>query len=316
LRWPDERCKEFTPLEQIRDVARDERSVAGLASAALPAGCGELVQGTLDGVPCLVTCPIDRYSIARVRVREDGRWVAPSDIPKSLAALRRALSSLGREATGLEVALVTDIPRGRGYGSSTADIGACLYALGEALDEPLAPAEVARLAVSVEPTDSTLFPGLTLFDHRAGSFAEALGQAPPLAVLVVDPGIEVDTLAYNRVDRREALRGLAAEHREAFGLLRQGIARGDIGAIGAAATLSARVHQHLLDNPLLDRVEGLARDLGAVGVCRAHSGSLIGILLNPEQADPLSFTQYVRQRIDAPVDVQWRRLVDGGVCRP
>ena len=32
------------------------------ARVLLPGGCGELVQGALDGVPFLVTCPIDCWS--------------------------------------------------------------------------------------------------------------------------------------------------------------------------------------------------------------------------------------------------------------
>jgi hypothetical protein len=44
------------------------------------------------------------------------------------------------------------------------DIGATLFALGRAMEQPLASAEVAQLAVGIEPSDSSLFPGLTLFD--------------------------------------------------------------------------------------------------------------------------------------------------------
>ncbi len=166
-----------------------------LASVAVPATCGELVQGTLDGIPCLVSCPIDCYSIAEIHLKPTPGWEVPGDAPKAAAALRAGLAYMGSATSWAgRLRLLSDLPRGRGYGSSTADIGATLYALGQALGRPIAPEQVAQLAVSVEPSDSTIFPGLALFDHRGGHLHEGLGPAPPLAVVIIDPGGEVDTL--------------------------------------------------------------------------------------------------------------------------
>ena len=67
-----------------------------MTSVALAGTCGELVQGTLDGVPCLVSCPIGRYSIAEVRLRQEPGWEVPPDAPKAAAALYAGLAYLGR----------------------------------------------------------------------------------------------------------------------------------------------------------------------------------------------------------------------------
>ncbi len=279
---------------------------------ALPATCGELVQGTLDGVPCLVSCPISRYSIARVTLRPKRGWQVPHNASKAGAALHAATAHLDWTDIGGTLELASDLPRGRGYGSSTADIGATLFALGAALGSPLSTATVAQLAVGVEPSDSTLFPGLTLFDHRAGSFYTYLGPAPPLTVLVIDPGGQVDTLAFNRLDHRAALRRLASIHRQAFALLRHGIQAKEWGALGVAATLSARVHQAILPNPLLERVLDLARQVCALGTCRAHSGTLLGLLLDPARADVPSVTDFCQAQLPPPVKVRAYALVGGG----
>ena len=84
-----------------------------------------------------------------------------------------------------------------------------LYALGQAAGQGLVPSEVARLAVHVEPTDSSLFPGLALWDHRYGHVYEDLGAPPALTVVILDPGGVVDTLAFNQFDYREVLGRLA-----------------------------------------------------------------------------------------------------------
>lgn len=286
-----------------------------LACAALPATCGELVQGTFEGVPCLVSCPIDFYSLARIHLRPGTGWEMPDGAAKAVTALQAGLNYLGIVGWGGQLGLVSAVPRGRGYGSSTADIGATLYALGQAVGRDMAPMDVARLAVSVEPSDSSIFPGLTLFDHRAGSFYELLGPAPALAVVVIDPGGEVDTLAFNRIDHRPALRRLAAQHRAAFSLLRDGLKSEDWLAVGQAATLSARLHQAILPNPLLERVLVLAQEIDALGICRAHSGTLLGLLLDLHHADVSAAAAYVARCLKG-ITVTPYNLVDGGPRYP
>lgn len=283
-----------------------------LATVALPATCGELVQGTLDGIPCLVSCPIDLYSVAQVCLTSTSGWEIPHYAPKAASALRAGLAYLGGAQWGGQLRLFGELPRGRGYGSSTADIGAALFALGQALGKEMAPEAVARLAVGVEPSDSSIFPGLALFDHRGGRFHESWGPAPPLTVVVIDPGGEVDTLAFNRVDRCEVLRRLALQHREAFSLLRQGLERGDWAAVGEAATLSTRLHQSILPSPLLESVLALAEEVRALGVCRAHSGTLLGLLLDPCRVDPFAATAFVSRNLPDTVAVTSYPLVNGG----
>ncbi len=250
------------------------RGGAVIAVASVPGTCGELFQGALDGAPCLVSCPISVGTTARA-----GVGVAPGPLP---AKTRRALAALGIAPSALPpVRLASRLPAGRGYGTSTADLGAALHAASGALGRPVRDDEAVRIAVGVEPTDSTLLPGLALLDHRAGRFHRRLGEPPEATVLVLDPGGRVDTVAFNAHDWGAALARLAGAHRDAFDLLEQGIRDGDLAAVGRAATMSALAHQAILPSPLLDRAAALARAVGAAGVCRAHSGTVVGVLLPP-----------------------------------
>ena len=171
----------YTPCvpRQATGLAMPDLHADEVVRVALPGTCGELVQGSLEGEPCLISCPMGWYSIAAVRFQSCGGWTVPTQALKTRAALHTGLAYLGRTASGGCVHLHTELPRGRGYGSSTADIGATLYALGHAAGRRLTPQEVARLAVQVEPSDSTLFPGLALWDHRSGHVYEDLGAPPP-----------------------------------------------------------------------------------------------------------------------------------------
>ena len=253
------------------------------ATVDLPGTCGEWVQGALEGIPCLVSCAIDWY--ARVSVTlggVPGSWRLPADAAKAAHALRLALAARGNPPVGGTLRLNNPLPRGRGYASSTADVAGTIYALGLALGVPFAPAEVAQLAVRVEPSDGTLFPGLTLFAHRDAAFHRPLAALPPLAVVVLDPGGSVDTLTFNRQDHSGALKKAAPMYREAFALLEAGLATGDVAMIARAATLSAKTHQAILPSTLVDAALEIFPAVGALGICRAHSGTLVGLVCEPE----------------------------------
>lgn len=276
-----------------------------ITTASVPGTCGELFQGTLDGEPCLVSCPISVFSTARA-----GTPVRPGPLPPKT---RRALAALGLMRGELPpIELTRRLPAGRGYGTSTADLAAVLHAASGAAGRPIGDAEAVRIAVGVEPSDSTLLAGLALLDHRAGRFGRVLGEPPDATVLVLDPGGRVDTVAFNATDWRPALARLASAHRDALALLEQGIRERDLVAIGAAATLSAVAHQAILPNPLLDHANELARAVGAVGVSRAHSGTIIGILLPPAPADDDARLAWLRARLPAGISVRWATLVGGG----
>jgi len=266
-----------------------DRGEARVASVRLPGTCGEWVQGTLDGVPCLVSCAIDWF--AEVAVSLDpaaSTWEVPPDAPKAAVALRLALSARGVATSGGRLKLTNPLPRGRGYASSTADVAGAIYAVGRALGAPFRPEEAAALAVRVEPSDSTVFPGLALFAHRDARFHRVWGCLPPLEVVVLDPGGEVDTLAFNACDHHAALVRLASEHRDAFQMMEAGVVEGDACLIAAAATLSARAHQAVLYSPLVEECLALAPRLGALGVVRAHSGTLAGLICLPEDGSALA----------------------------
>jgi len=282
------------------------------ARTALPGACGELVQGTIDGVPFLVSCPIDRWSMVEVCLSDDYVWQAPSDVPKAAAAVQAALHHFGCPHQGGYLRIRSTLPRSKGYASSTADVAGAIYALAAALDVAIVPRTVAQLAVGVEPSDSIMFPGLALVDHRTGRRFEMLGDAPPLALMVVDEGGTVDTLAFNRVDRRRVLEKLAPQHREALEILKRGLRNGDWAAVGYAATLSARAHQRILPKALLPTMLELCRNVGALGVCVAHSGTLLGLVLDPAVHDVTAIARYAEQRLPAPTVVSVQHMIGGG----
>ncbi len=131
-------------------------------------------------------------------------------------------------------------------------------------------------------------------------------------LLVIDPGGFLDSEAFNAQDHAASLARLAGDHRAAFHLLEMGIEQSDIACVGQAASLSAALHQQILFNPLLEKTQRIVRDIGAAGVCRAHSGTILGLLLETD-CDELDLAHYCQQRLPSGVRIFAVDLVNGGV---
>ncbi|MHB1133688.1 MAG: GHMP family kinase ATP-binding protein [Chloroflexota bacterium] len=283
------------------------------ATVYSPGTCGELVQGLLGDHQFLVSCPVDRCARVTVTLEPDGgEVVSDPAYPKAARALHLGLAHLGLRGVRATLHITSSLPRSKGMGSSTADVVGALFALARAAGRTLAPATVASLALAVEPTNSTLFPRLALFDHRAGQLYEDLGEPVPMAVLVLDSGGEVDTIAYNAVDRTALLRRLAPRAEEALALVRDGVRRADPRLLGRGATLSALAHQEVLPKAQLPQVLEAAAELGALGVCVAHSGSVLGVLFPPERWGDAEGARRLVASASGLSLLGWQRLIAGG----
>ncbi len=297
--------------------------VIGTATALAPGTCGELVQGMTGGVDFLVTCPINQFSRATVTLKRDAA-ADPDDrvrgvdhLPKTRQAVAATLARLEDciSVPGLaaEVSVVNPIPPGKGMGSSSADITAAVWAAGKAAGVSLPPETIAEIALSVEPTDGVMFPGVALFDHRQGRIAQSLGMPPPLEVIVIDPGGQVDTLEFNRVDRSEQWQSVSIATEEALELVREGIRRSDAELVGRGATISARAGRPDAAGPLVERAAQFAADIGAVGVNVAHSGTVVGILLDARKRHSKPALRRASEAFGDAESVQHFRVIGGGV---
>lgn len=294
-------------------VTPGQATTLGRATIVVPGTCGELVQGASGGQRFHVTCPIDRYAATTVTLRSGGGIEAPGDSPKAALAVAAALAELGRAEMGALVEVERTLPRGKGMASSTADVAGAIVAVYVASGTPCTPEIVARLAVQVEPSDGVMFPGIALFDHREGRWQESLGAPPPMSVVVLDAGGAVDTVARNDADVAMRRADLEPAWREALALVREGLATGDVRSIGAGATLSARTHAAIMPIAYLEEALALARRVQSVGVCAAHSGTVLGLLFAGEDAAQAALAE-VRREMPGLKQAYAHRIIGGGVA--
>lgn len=275
----------------------------------VPGSCGELVQGRIAGQDFLVTCPIALFSFATAGPADEPRLLLPYKARAALQELFRRFPV----GENWEVHLHSELLDGKGMASSSADIAAVCAAVARAAGISLTPADLAELALAVEPSDATFYPGIVRFDYLCGRWAEPVGTAPQAYLHMYDAGGTVDTVQFNArtdlVAKRDAQESVV---REALALLREGLATGDLRKIGAAATASARANQTVLPRPYLEDLIRVGAESGGTGIVIAHSGTVCGILA----ASPDS--EAVRARMDKEFGTTLTyldsvRLCDGGV---
>ena len=298
--------------EEGEEVTR----LLGSATVRAPGVCGELAQGVIEGIHFLVTCPVDFYSRVKVDIYSDGPGVeAPQDCDKAAAAVRRTLFHLKNAKVRAKLSINNPIPRGKGMASSSADLAAAIAATGLALGEEISPYQIAQIALSIEPTDGIMIPGVALFDHRAGIIRESLGPPPPMEIVALDLGGTVDTVQFNMVDRFQRWQSVDEQTGEALRLLRRGIEEQDPALVGQGASISAEASQTVLAKPRLAEVKEFAESVGAVGVNVGHSGTIMGVLLDARERRGKSTYHKALSAFPDAESVYHFRLLGGGVQR-
>ncbi|MGW0551542.1 GHMP family kinase ATP-binding protein [Streptomyces altiplanensis] len=247
---------------------------------------GELLQGRLPapGADFLVTLPVARWTMACYRVDPElaGVTVDPAAKSKARRMAEMVLECAGGPPGGV-LTLDGNLPEGKGMASSSADLVATARAVANAVGLDLPPRRLEDLLRRVEPTDGVLYPGVVAFDHRRVRLRALLGSLPTMTIVGMDEGGTVDTVAFNRLAKPFS----AADRREYAVLLERmtsAVARRDLAEVGGIATRSAEMNQALWPKRTLADVARIAREVGALGVVAAHSGTMLGVLL--DTADP------------------------------
>lgn len=248
---------------------------------------GELLQGALPGHDrdFLVTLPITRWSTARITlVPEAGELrVAPEHKLKSLRVANSVLACHGR-AEGGALTVTSQLPEGKGMASSSADLVATIRAVGRALDHPLTPRAIEAFLRMVEPTDGLMYADIVAYYHRRVRLCRALAPPPPLTIVAVDEGGQIDTVRFNAARPTIGARE-RREYQRLLDRLAVALSRGDMAAVGDVASRSAQLNQSRCHKRFLDRMVDISAFVRGLGVVVAHSGTVLGILIDDHDPD-------------------------------
>ncbi|WP_132343289.1 GHMP kinase [Photorhabdus luminescens] len=255
-----------------------------MAKARCPASCGELIQGWVLGGEKLISCPVNWFSEVSVTDGVPGK----DERPRMRQMVKIVLAYFGLSvemARGLRISFTSTIPVAKGLASSTADIAATALATARYLGETVDETTLAGFCVQLEPTDSTLFSQLTLFDHQTGKTQIACDWQPPIDILLLESPATLITADYHRLNRHPTLLENAAMLEHAWKLFCQAVATRNCLRLGEATTLSAQANQKLSVKPAFDSLLELVERSGIYGLNVAHSGSVVGLLCDRRHHD-------------------------------
>jgi len=224
--------------------------------------CGELAQGLFRGEPILITCPIEKFSTAIVSDEFAGVDGLGS---KSKKILGNVLKIFGVQDFKFGVRLTSQLPRGKGMASSSADMAAVAQAAALSLGKKFSPEELGKLCAQIEPTDGIFFGGVVAMNPLTGRLVKKIRAREKFQIAVFDYGGEVDTIKFNR---RSDFVFPKLDDEINFELIKN----------------SALANQKILFKRGLEELMNFAKNLGAVAVNIAHSGTVAGIFFHADDS--------------------------------
>ena len=248
------------------------------AMTTYPGSIGELVQGHYKGRDVLVSCPVNLYT--KVKVFESNNAVNKKKYDKASAFAAEVLKRWNycNIIDTIDIEISSQIPRGKGFASSTADLCATYYSLLKLFNRNFNEEELINCCIQIEPTDSIIFDNLTAFDYKNGLYKEHIGKYIEFYIWVFEGTSVVNTVEFN--NRR------LPSHKPVDDLIERltiGAKQNSVPLIAEACSESIIRNQHRLKYSILPNVLKLQQQYGGLGVLGAHSGDMIGIIFDDEE---------------------------------
>lgn len=261
---------------------------------------GELLQGVhgQNGLDFLVTFPIGLFARATFAVQplEDELVVTPATKRKALRLAKMILEHYELPLTG-SLHIESEIPVGKGMASSSADMVAAARAVANCYALDIPHELLQSFMREIEPSDGVMYEGTVAFYHRKVELCEYMGVMTPLTVVGIDEGGEIDTVEFNKRPKVFTDED-KQEYTDLLKLASDAIRNDDKRLIGEVATRSSLLNQKQLPKKHLTKMMNISEEIGGLGVIVAHSGTCIGLLLDPEEADYTNKVQQATARME------------------
>ena len=246
-----------------------------------PASCGEFVQGILDNEEYLSSYAIDMFSTATLEEKKENINLGPKKSRQAIEKVFERFNIPLDECKNISLEINSNIPVGKGMASSTADIGATIRATLSILNKKLSNEEISCIASEIEPTDSILLYKNSIFNPINGRVKKYLSTLDNGSVIILEPN---DILETSRIRSNPNYLDIKLENKsiinKSFNLLEKGLREKDLKLIGKACTLSSLANENIHKKPYLNELIEISNKMGAYGVNIAHSGTVIGILID------------------------------------
>lgn len=248
------------------------------ATASYPGSIGEMIQGNFKGKDVLISCPVNFFT--RVTLFESNCPVFKYNYPKSMQFMKNALKRWNYDVyeKNMDMVITSQIPKGKGFASSTADLCATYYALLDLFNRSFNERELIDCCIEVEPTDSIIFHTMTIFDYKRGTFKESIGEYFKFYLIVFEGNRRVDTIEFNR--------GVTKPSNyvdDLIKIFKNGLKRKDLKDMALASTESILRNESRLKYSILPEIINIKDFTGGLGIIGAHTGDCLAIIYENSQ---------------------------------
>ncbi|MBM0274707.1 GHMP family kinase ATP-binding protein [Micromonospora tarensis] len=284
-------------MSQVLGASQAASELAGEVGTGHAFGTfGELLQGVLPGggTNFLVTFPIDAWATATFRYHAEARDITlrPAHKRKCRAVAGLVLAAAG-VAGGGELELTGDLPEGKGLASSSADLVATVRAVGAAIGMRLTAARIESFLRHIEPSDGVMYDEIVAYYQRQVRLCRPIGRLPALTIVAHDEGGQVDTIRHSRLPNPFSTAD-AREYARLLDELTEAITVGDLPTVGRISTRSAVLNSKARIRHDLDALRRACHDVGGLGLVLAHSGTMLGVVLEADDPELTGKVQHLR----------------------
>jgi L-threonine kinase len=270
-----------------------------------PASCGEFVQGMIKEKEYLSSYAINRFSKVTLEEKIDDVNKGPLKARRAMEEVFKYFALPKRDLGSISIDIKSEIPISKGMASSTADIGATIKATLNLIGKDLDEYGISKLATKIEPTDSIYIKENTIFNPLDADVVKKLGFFNSGKVLILEPN---DTLSTKHIRNNENYVKLKKQNKYiieyAFKLLEQGIRNNDLSLIGQACNISSVANENIHKKKYLSEIMDISKEYGACGVNIAHSGTVIGILLELDMDE----NKIVEKMIEKKINKKYKKI--------
>jgi L-threonine kinase len=238
-----------------------------------PGSFGEVIQGTIHGKDLLLSCPINLFTKVKIFETKEKKPVYYNEKSRKLMKNILALWGYEKYLDSLDIEISSEIPIGKGFASSTADLCGVYHSLIKIFKKEFNQEELLSECIKIEPTDSIIFDSMTLLDYKKGKYNEKLGEYFTFYILAFEGNKVVDTVKFNSLNL-PPLKDISflKEH------LKCGIENQDTKELARVSTISITENTHRINYSILNEVLKIKERTGGLGIIGAHSGDALGII--------------------------------------
>ncbi|MFI9503654.1 hypothetical protein [Nocardia sp. NPDC052566] len=223
--------------------------------------------------------PISRHSYASYhRSRNDTKYHAAELPEKRRAALECYTRIYDVQVPPGRWEFTSDLPIGKGMSSSTADILALIRCLDSLFGHKADPEITRTILTTIERSDAIDADRFTLYLSGAHLTVKDYPSTAAFNVCYAYDEREVRTEDFPEEWLLGVYEGAAGEYASSLRRLDAALTRQDGLAMAREATRSAELAQEYLPSELVADLLHDYPDLGGVGVIRAHTGTVAGLL--------------------------------------